>query len=185
MSWMTTPDPPEMKDRFKHAMRRLASTVTIITTECAGQRYGMVATAVCSLGVDPPSLVVSVAHTASLHDPLLQTRRFCVNLLRVSQAQLVSVFSGQYSGEARFQFGKWERHRSGLPVLCDAQANLLCDLDASFCYGGHTVIVGRVADVLAAETIEPLLYQNGSVASAHPLLGERSAADPGNTQVDL
>jgi flavin reductase (DIM6/NTAB) family NADH-FMN oxidoreductase RutF len=48
MSWMTTPDPPEMKDRFKHAMRRLASTVTIITTECAGQRYGMVATAVCS-----------------------------------------------------------------------------------------------------------------------------------------
>ena len=92
-----------VRDRFKCAMRRLTSTVTIVTAEYGGRRHGMVATAVCSLGIDPPSLIASVAHTASLHSPLLTSGRFCVNLLTLSQADLVPVFSGQRSGEARFQ----------------------------------------------------------------------------------
>jgi flavin reductase (DIM6/NTAB) family NADH-FMN oxidoreductase RutF len=82
-----------VRDRFKCAMRQLASTVTIVTAEYGGRRHGMVATAVCSLGIDPPSLIASVAHTASLHNPLLTSGRFCVNLLTLSQADLVPVFS--------------------------------------------------------------------------------------------
>jgi flavin reductase len=166
---MTDPIRAEMRDCFKHAMRRLASTVTILTAEDAGVRHGMVATAVCSLGVAPPSLVASVAQTASLHDPLLASGRFCVNLLTLAQADLVSVFSGRHSGEARFQFGTWERHELGPPLLREAQANLICQVADRLYYSGHTVIVGRVIDVYAAEAIEPLLYHNGSIAAARPI----------------
>lgn len=166
---MTDPIRAGMRDRFKYAMRRLASTVTIVTAEHEGLRYGMVATAVCSLGVDPPSLIASVAQTASLHDPLLASGRFCVNLLTQSQAGLVSVFSGRHSGEARFQFGIWERHELGPPLLRNAQANLVCHIDTTLHYSGHTVIVGRVLDIHAAEAIEPLLYHNGSIAAARPI----------------
>jgi flavin reductase (DIM6/NTAB) family NADH-FMN oxidoreductase RutF len=166
---MTDPIRAGVSDLFKHAMRRLASTVTIVTAEHEGLRYGMVATAVCSLGVDPPSLIASVAETASLHDPLLANGRFCVNLLTQSQADLVSVFSGQHSGEARFQFGSWERHELGPPLLRKAQANLICHVVATLRYSGHTVFVGRVIDVHAAEAIVPLLYHNGSIAAARPI----------------
>ena len=42
-------------------MRRLAATVTIISTSDAnGNRYGMTATAVNSLAMDPPSLLICV-----------------------------------------------------------------------------------------------------------------------------
>lgn len=166
---MTDPTRPEMGDRFKHAMRRQASTVTIVTAEDEGVRHGMVATAVCSLGVDPPSLIVSIAQTASLHDPLLASGRFCVNVLTQSQADLVSVFSGRQKGEVRFRFGTWERHELGLPLLRNAQANLVCHAVATLRYSGHTVVVGHVSDVHATESVEPLLYHNGSIAAAHPI----------------
>jgi flavin reductase len=162
-----------VRDRFKCAMRRLTSTVTIVTAEYGGRRHGMVATAVCSLGIDPPSLIASVAHTASLHSPLLTSGRFCVNLLTLSQADLVPVFSGQRSGEARFQCGIWDGHELGPPVLRNAQASLLCDVEATLCYASHTVILGRVIDVHVANAVEPLLYHDGSIAAAHPVRPER------------
>jgi flavin reductase (DIM6/NTAB) family NADH-FMN oxidoreductase RutF len=156
-------------ERFKCAMRRLASTVTIITTEWDGRRYGMIATAVCSLGVNPPSLLVSVAQSASLHDPVLASKHFCVNLLRVLHADLLPPFSGQHTGESRFEFGCWARHEVGLPFLSNAQASLFCKVDDVLRYGDHAIVVGRVIDARVAEEIEPLLYQNGSIAAAQSI----------------
>jgi flavin reductase (DIM6/NTAB) family NADH-FMN oxidoreductase RutF len=158
-----------VRNHFKYAMRRLASTVTIVTTEYGGKRHGMVATAVCSLGIDPPSLIASIAQTASLHDPLIARGRFCVNLLTLAQADLISAFSGQYSGEARFQFGNWDNHQFGAPTLRDAQASLICDVSGTLSYAGHTVFIGKVTDVHVSDAIETLLYQNGSFAAAHPI----------------
>ena len=45
---------------FRDAMLRFATTVSIISCACGGCRYGMSATAVTSLSVDRPSLLVCV-----------------------------------------------------------------------------------------------------------------------------
>jgi flavin reductase len=166
---MNEPADTAVQSRFKCAMRRLASTVTIVTTEYGGKRHGMVATAVCSLGIDPPSLIASVAQTASLHNPLMASGRFCVNLLTLSQADLIAVFSGQCRGEVRFGFGIRDRHQFGPPILRNAQASLLCDVRGTLSYADHTVFAGRVIDVHVADAIETLLYQNGSFAAARPM----------------
>lgn len=156
-------------DDFKFAMRRLTATVSIITTVEAGQPFGMAVTAVCSLGVSPPSLLISVAHTASMHGPLMRSRKFAVNILSVDYTDLVGPFSGKVKGPDRFKLGDWTMNEDGVPCLAGAQANLVCDVAQTFEYSGHTVVIGSVTDTNARDAISPLLYENGSFAQSQPV----------------
>ncbi len=71
---------------FRKAMRRLASAVTVISTAHDDRRHGMTATAVTSVSSAPPSLLACINRSASLHAPLLASRRFCVNILHGSRS---------------------------------------------------------------------------------------------------
>lgn len=157
-----------MIDIFKQAMRRHASAISLITTEHAGVRYGMAATAICSLGINPPSLLACVATSASIYQPLLSGDRFAVNILRECHAPLVGAFSGQLRSEDRFELGQWETHSSGLPLLVDAQANIICGIAERIERSGHLILLGVVEDAVIFETVEPLLYRNGALAVARP-----------------
>ena len=70
---------------FRKAMRTLASAVTIVSTAHNDRRFGMTATAVCSLSIQPPTLLVCVNQSTSLHHPLLSAGRFCINILHADQ----------------------------------------------------------------------------------------------------
>jgi flavin reductase len=148
---------------LKMAMRRLASTVAIVSTRHLGQRYGMAVTAIHSFSADPPSLLVSVNKSASIYQPLRLCRRFAVSLLCVDHAALVPVFGGVLRGEERFRHGSWT-DLQGLPVLDDAQAAVCCEIRASVSFGSHEAFVGTVLAVRVKETLEPLLYEDGAFA---------------------
>lgn len=148
---------------FKLAMRRLASTVTIISTLEGGRRYGMAATAVNSVTTTPPTLLVCINQTASIHAPLLASGLFCVNLLGLEHQDLVPVYSGKAAGEERFRHGTWTAGFEGLPCLADAQASLCCNtLSATTC-GSHTVFIGEVRAVMLSGDARPLIYQDGGL----------------------
>ena len=55
---------------FRKAMRRVASTVNVISIYVDGQPMGITATAVSSISLDPPSLLVCINRAASLHAPM-------------------------------------------------------------------------------------------------------------------
>jgi flavin reductase (DIM6/NTAB) family NADH-FMN oxidoreductase RutF len=171
---MSTPaaDPSQVTAEFKRAMRRLASTVTIITTaDVNGNRYGMTATAVNSLTMDPPSLLICVNHTASIHVPLVGRGRFCVNVLTTEHEDLVSAFSGRLKGDARFQVGEWHDEDSGMPYLDGAQCNLFCDIDSVVPFGTHSIVIGRVSAVRVEEGIRPLIFADGKLGATQALTG--------------
>ena len=159
----------DIVDAFKVGMRRLTSTVALITTSENNTPFGMAVTAVCSVGIAPPSLLISVAQTASMHGPVTRQKRFCVNLLNDTHAHLVGAFSGKLKGTARFELGSWEYGEDGLPRLADAQAVFTCKTTYETLQAGHTVIIGEVTDVQTQETIAPLLYENGRLARAQVL----------------
>jgi flavin reductase (DIM6/NTAB) family NADH-FMN oxidoreductase RutF len=162
--------PQPLVDDFKLAMRSLASTVHIITSVSDGQRIGMTATAVSSLSMEPPSLVVSIHRSASLHDIIAASGMFCVNVLSPTHNDLVHPFSGKAKGEDRFSFGQWENHAmNGLPCLADALANVACVVDAQLAYGTHTLFVGRVEAIRFLRECNPLVWQNGRTVSTHPM----------------
>lgn len=163
-------DSSNIAAEFKRAMRRLASTVTIISTaDVNGNRYGMTATAVNSVSTDPPSLLICVNHNANIHAPLAGRGVFCVNVLTTEHEDLVSAFSGRLTGSERFTVGDWRDDGRGIPYLEDAQCNLVCDVDTVVPSGTHSIIVGRVTAVRVAEGIAPLIYADGRLAASQSL----------------
>jgi flavin reductase (DIM6/NTAB) family NADH-FMN oxidoreductase RutF len=153
---------------FRDAMRRFAATVTIITV-CDHERYhGMTATAVTSVSMNPPSLIICINQTTLLHDIMFRARRFCVNVLHRDQVALSAAFSGGMPPEKRFAAGDWLRSEDGLPYLADAQANLFCRKAAALPYGTHTIFVGQVEDVGVRDVIAPLLYQDAGYCVTAP-----------------
>lgn len=145
---------------FKSAMRRLTSTVSLITTKVDGRRIGMAATAVQSVTVDPATLLVCINRSASISEPLRREGRFAVNMLHVSHIDLVPVFSGRVKDEARFEHGAWEEIDS-MPVLADAQSSLVCRMHSLVNVGSHDVIFGEVTSIHVRQDIAPLLFENG------------------------
>ena len=154
----------DLQQDFKNAMRRLAATVSIIATADEDGWHGMTATSVTSVSMDPPSVLVCVNTSATLHKVLHAGRRFCVNLLRASQASYAGTFSSsKIRGADRFADHAWKAsdEEDSLPYLVDAQANLFCDIDQTVSYGTHTIFIGRVNAIRIGELVSPLLYADG------------------------
>lgn len=91
---------------FRRAMRSLCSVVSIISAGYKGKQFGMTATAVTSVSMTPPSLLVCINKSARIHDPLLGCRRFCVNVLHAQHRDLTSTFSNK-AIDNRFASGQW------------------------------------------------------------------------------
>ena len=153
--------PPDLGDRFRSAMRRFTSTVTVITTGQDGQRHGMTATAVSSVSMDPPSLLVCVNRSGRLFELLESCERFCVNVLHSEHVAVSRVFAEPNSAE-RFTYGDWQTSAHGIPYLADAQVTVFCAKSLAVPYGSHCVFFGNVEDIKLRDDVAPLLYQNGS-----------------------
>ncbi|MGO7133567.1 flavin reductase family protein [Rhizobium leguminosarum] len=161
--------PATVETSFRAAMRRCAATVTIITAQEGDTHYGVTATAVTSVSMEPPSIMVCLNRDAFLHDIMLRAPRFCVNVLRSSQTDLSRAFSGAVPRERRFEVGNWLYTDEGLPYLGDAQASIFCRKVAAVPYGTHTMFVGGVDDVSVYDAVEPLIYQNAGYCVAAQL----------------
>jgi flavin reductase (DIM6/NTAB) family NADH-FMN oxidoreductase RutF len=151
------PEPPNT-DQVKQALRRLASSVAIITTRWEGGPLAMAATSVSGLSLAPPSLLVCVNQAAAMYPALAARRRFCVNILARDHQELAQRCGGQARGADRFTTGAWRHDNDGVPYLEDAQASLTCLGDASLVYGTHGVFVGQIQQVRLHGEVAPLIY---------------------------
>jgi flavin reductase (DIM6/NTAB) family NADH-FMN oxidoreductase RutF len=162
---------------FREAMRRLAASVMIVTTRDADrQPHGMVASSVIPVSMDPPSMLVAVNRSASLHPVLLGSRRFCVNLLADHQHHLLASFSQTALRAQRFSSDDWchagSKDSGQLPWLPEAAAVIECAVELATDYGTHTLFVGRVLSVHCSATttnaIAPLVWLAGQRAPLAP-----------------
>lgn len=150
----------EILEDFRNAMRHVAATVYAITTGHGGERFGILATAVSSLSFDPPSLLVCINRSASLHEPMASADRFCVNVLGVGNRDVADNFyKGGVAGD-RFSTGEWiEEH--GVPVLLSAQSSLVCRIAHRHAYGTHTIFIGELIAARHRANAKPLTYYDG------------------------
>ena len=160
-----------LPDQFRGALRKLATTITIITAGEGESRTGMAATAVMPATTEPPTLLIAVNKSASIHSVIVHSGSFCVNLLRQNHGNLVGIFSGGKKGLERFADGSWRHSARGVPVLSDALATVHCNVDRSYEIGTHTIFVGAVDQIDQNPTIDPLLWVDGSAASLQEPVG--------------
>lgn len=151
-------------DEFRATMRHLAGAVTVIATGATGHRFGLTATAVCSLSDDPATLLVCVNRSASAHDVISKNRNFSVNLLADDQEEIAGRFAGRVGlkGEARFECGDWRTLATGAPTLIDAVATFDCEVNQEHVFATHTIFIGRVVAAAARESADPLIYLRGA-----------------------
>ncbi|WP_420144148.1 flavin reductase family protein [Sphingobium sp.] len=159
----------ELITDFKSAMRRLTTTVSVVSCALDGVRHGMTATAVTSVCVDPPSLLVCVNRSASMHIPMTKAGVFCVNLLASGQVDVGLAFGGGSTGENRFAVGVWRNSEEGTPYLQHAQANIFCRLYRSIDYCTHSIFIAEVVKASSIATVSPLLYQDGKFVQMEDL----------------
>ncbi|HEX8258165.1 MAG TPA: flavin reductase family protein [Allosphingosinicella sp.] len=155
----------DQTETFRQAMRRVASTVNVISICVDGVPMGITATAMSSLAMDPPSLLVCINRAASLYGSIRDVSHFGVNVLHRDQEHLAQMFADRSKHALRFADG-WELDCERPPRLIDAQAALLCRRTDHHQFGTHSIFIGVVEDVVVRPEVDPLVYLDGKYGSA-------------------
>jgi len=153
-------DDLEIRRLFIAGMGLVASSVTIVATAWNDERRGLTATAMCSLSIDPPLLLVCINRQVAAHDMINASGAFSVNVLSDRQRDVAARFSGEEGirGADRFSGGQWGRMHTGAPVLADAMVSFDCALYQAHEVATHTIFIGRVVGVCIGQHQTPLLH---------------------------
>ncbi|WP_375195388.1 flavin reductase family protein [Sphingobium sp.] len=143
------------------AMRRIASTVAVVTARFGTDLGGATVTSATSVTMEPPTLLVCINRSTRLHAIARASGRFAVNYLAKQHRDVAAVFGGGVA-EDRFAVGRWDRAAPS-PALEDALARLSCRLEDAVECGTHSIFMGRVEAACLGEG-EPLLYCQGNYA---------------------
>ena len=115
---MSAVHPDAKSADFRLAMREFASGVAIVTCANGKERAGCTATALASLSLSPPSLVICLERSSSTLAILTQAGAFAVNILAAQHGALASRFAGGNGLRARRDLKKaiGLRSRPALPL---------------------------------------------------------------------
>lgn len=141
------------EDALRDAMGNLSTGLTVVTTSSGGAPHGTTLSAVMSLSMDPPMVLLSLSRTSSLLARLQRGGQFGINVLAAHHDQVAIRFSRDLHD--RFADLKWEDE--GAPRLADAHAWVLAEVSSTVPAGDHVLVLG---DVITAEASEgrPLTY---------------------------
>lgn len=157
----------QVAEQFKHLLRGVAATTTIITTGEPNDWRGMVATAVMPISMDPPSLIAAVNQSASSHEIVARTGRFCINVLPAELADFSRKFSMRPK-TSRFDPNVWscssalDADFTGVPHLRIAQSVILCSVFHQVDVGTHSLFLADVRSVSIMGPHRPLIYVDGN-----------------------
>ena len=138
-------------------MSQIGASVSVLTLECPdGVKRGMTITSLSTVSSDPPAILVSVSEGASSHPFMKPGQSFGVNLLGWDQTDYSIGFSW---GKSEDPFGDfpWEASANGTPLLTEAAAHLVCEVEQVIQYHGSAVVLARVTDCCAHKD-ETLVY---------------------------
>jgi flavin reductase (DIM6/NTAB) family NADH-FMN oxidoreductase RutF len=145
-------------DEFREVISHFASGVTVITALHDERVYGTTASAVTSLSLDPPMLLVCMNKQSETGRAVAQSKRFGVNILGADQVDLAERFAqkgGDKFAGVPVSPGKW-----GEPLFDEALATLECRVAEETTGGTHYVFLAEVESG-AARGGAPLAYFKG------------------------
>jgi flavin reductase len=146
----------------RNAMRQVVSSVAVVTSQWGDVRNGLTATAVTSVTLDPPTLLVCINRNASAERLVADSGILSVNFLHGKHDDLARAFSTpKLSSDKRFSLGIWTTLVTGAPVLADAAAGFDCRVEQRIEAGTHYIYLCRVLAVTSRDD-QALLYRDGT-----------------------
>ncbi|MEV6791611.1 flavin reductase family protein [Streptomyces sp. NPDC051320] len=150
------------RDAFRALMGAHPSGVTVVTTsDDRGAPHGFTCTALCSVSLDPPQLLLCASTSGSTLPVIAARGAFAVNFLHGPGRRAAEAFAGPAA--QRFTSVPWlPSPGTGLPVLPDdAHAVAECRVTRLTAAGDHTVVIAEVLRThlaAPADSEPPLLY---------------------------
>lgn len=155
---------PVTQEEFRDAMSRLPSAVTVLSVADAAGPVGMTISAVCSLSLEPPMLLVCVARDAIHHDLITRAAMFGLDILGEGQRDLARRFADRASH--RWD-GNPDLSPNGLPMISGSLAHVDCRRADNHPGGDHTILTG-VVEWVRSSAGQPLTYFRKSYGGFAP-----------------
>lgn len=158
-------EPPATFDApvFRRVIGAFTSGVVIVSVTNDGVRFGATVSAVSSLSLDPPMLLVCLNSASATQRAVRAAGVFAVNVLAEHQEQLARRFARSGDGVDKFAGLKVRTGVTGSPVLAGALAVIECEVAEVVTGGTHQVFLARVVHAVATEG-SPLAYFRGRLS---------------------
>ncbi|MEM7176545.1 MAG: flavin reductase family protein [Pseudomonadota bacterium] len=145
---------------LRTALGSFATGVTIVTAMSdQGEPVGFTANSFTSVSLDPPLLLVCLAHKAMSYRIFRAADSFAVNVLSAHQEDTAMRFATQ--GADKFSDMDWQAGRMGAPIIPGCIAQFDCAMHERMTAGDHDILMGRVIG-FAREEGSALVYHSGS-----------------------
>jgi flavin reductase (DIM6/NTAB) family NADH-FMN oxidoreductase RutF len=141
-------------EAFRGAVGEFATGVAVTIVEHDGRCAGMTLNSFTSVSLDPPLVLVSLAHGTRTLDLIERAQRFSVSLLQRAQREIAIEFA---TAAAAFPAAHTTRTYDGFVVVKGAASTMQCNVDQIVHAGDHDVVIGRVAGITHGGG-EPLLF---------------------------
>ena len=152
--------PTDAQRLFRQVMGRFATGVTVVTTSVAGDIFGMTANAFMAGSLEPLLCVVSIGRSTQMHSRLQAAGHYGVSFLSQEQQHFAAHFAGRPLEKLTPAFDLCGR----TPVLKRAVATITADIVETTSCGDHTLFIGRITSMSAADAARPLLFYAGRYA---------------------
>ena len=152
---------PDARRAFIDAMRIVANSVTVVTTDGPGGLQGATVSAFSSVSADPPTILVCLRSQSRIAQAVAENGAFCVNVLPQYAQEIAERFAGGQDARFsnRFEGIGYECEPGSLPILHGATA-FLCGIEQIVTSGSHRIFIGQVRNVRRGAP-EPLTYFDG------------------------
>ena len=154
--------------RFRQAMGRLVSGVSVVTTLSRGVDHAMTADTVTSVSLEPLLVLVCVENEARWHEAVVDAPFFGVSVLAADQRPLSEWFATR-GRPLHGQLDRAPHHRgpaTGVALLDGALMHLECRTTDIHPAGDHAIVVAQVLSIALPDTVGPaLVHYRGSYGS--------------------
>ena len=158
---MSTPEEPDGTAAFKHAFRRHAAGVVVITAVTPeGKPVGFTATSLASLAAVPPLATFNMAKTASAWPAIVGTDHVAIQTMGARTRHLAERMSGAH--ELRFEGDHWTSGPHGLPILTGVTSWMIGRIVERFEVANSAVVVVQIEEGALGEPDDALLYHERS-----------------------
>lgn len=153
--------PATDKQALRRALGAFATGVTIVTARAraGGAPVGFTANSFTSVSLEPPLLLVCLAHTARSYRVFREAEGFAVNVLAAEQEAVARLFATP--GADKFAATPWHAGVSGAPLIEGCLATFDCAMHQRLTAGDHDILMGRVL-AFSRQEGEALLFHGGA-----------------------
>jgi flavin reductase (DIM6/NTAB) family NADH-FMN oxidoreductase RutF len=141
-------------------MGHFATGVTVMTTTTSsGRMHGMTVSAFASVSLEPLLILVNVERSTVMHQLVLESRSFALNILGERSEGTARFFSdnARLSGP-EFREDGYRMGVTGAPILSEGTGYLEATVYGTHPGGDHTIIVGEVVALDVTSEEGPLIY---------------------------